>query len=54
MDRTKNVVEKLFGTKSRRNFLGILKRKIEVFIETKNIFNVKIYIGSWSNFENEI
>jgi len=33
------VFENFIETKSERNFLEELKRKIGIFIETKNIFN---------------
>jgi len=35
-------MEKFLGTKSPRNFFEGLKRKIDIFIRTKNIFNPKI------------
>jgi len=34
-------MENFVGTKSQRNFLEELKRKIDIFIRTKNIFNQK-------------
>jgi hypothetical protein len=33
------VIEIFIGTKSRRKFLEGVKRKVGIFIETKNIFN---------------
>jgi len=38
------MIENFIGTKSQRNFLKGLKRKINMFIGTKNIFNSKIKI----------
>ena len=35
------MIENFIGTKSRRKFLGGLKRKVDIFIRTKNIFNPK-------------
>jgi len=37
------VIENFIGTKSRRKFLEGLKRKVGIFIGTKNIFNPKKY-----------
>jgi len=38
-------LEKNLGTKSWRNFLEGLKRKVDIFIGTKTIFNP--YINNW-------
>jgi len=34
-------MDNFLGTKSQRNFLEGLKRKVDIFIGTKNIFNLK-------------
>jgi len=34
------VIENFIGTKSQRNFLDGLKRKIDIFMTTKSIFNL--------------
>jgi hypothetical protein len=37
------VIENFIGTKSRKKILEGLKRKVNIFIGTKNIFNPKNY-----------
>ena len=37
------MIEIFIGTKSRTNVLEELKRKVGIFIGTKNIFNSKIF-----------
>ena len=36
-------MENILGTKSWRNFLEGLKRKVDIFIGNKNIFNPSLY-----------
>ena len=41
------MIENFIRTKSWRNFLEGLKQKVDIFIKTKNIFNLILYLKSY-------
>jgi len=52
---TKSEDRKLLGNKKLKKFLKILKRKVDIFIWIKNIFNPKIFTsinGLWFYYMN--